>query len=738
MGQVRGGRRHDPVARDALLVRMVIMVLSALVGRGAALAGFAAPALAVPLFLTLHQGVDTWEGPDVRWLGALAVVGGFALVAPLPAVAALGGAAVAVALGARALLRRAPSLLLPLVGLGCAVVALGGGAASAPLWAGGLALTAQVAAGMLGAEIVSRMAVDDDAGAAAVGRAALAGAVAAGVGQTPLGPFPVAAVAAAFLARQRGTAADGALAGTAVGVLAALALGHAWVAVAGAVAGAASGLVRSASSWSRAATCGAGMAAVACGIASPPSWAWAVGGLLGAVLGALRPSEVSGVSASAPAPATPEGPGGVAASRAERLRAAAASCLELSRRLAEVAAPPAAASADDVGMGHPGPGDPEPMVSQALRLAERVCPGCPSLEACWERRLPRARRMVTDVWRAALEGGLQWQQVGGTDTVFCLRPREMADAANQEARQSRQSRELHRLLAAGYRAGVIPLAGLGDVLLQLADEVAAASEDATPAAGNQPLRCVRWEGTAPGGTGYEVVATWAARTGQRVSGDCVRCRLLDDDRLAVVLSDGMGSGPEAAVAAAAAAERLLAALAAGDGVPTALAEVNGLLLDDPSVGRCATVDLLLLQLRTGTVEWHKMGGAPAFVVQARGVRDWPGGGLPAGVLGVPEVRSGRGRLRPDDAVLLVSDGLLERPAARVSVGRGGRWVGQWLRDRLGRGPQGAVDLAVQLVQAVAGITDHDDVTVVACRWLTGSGSGGGPLRTGALRRAGGA
>ena len=742
MGQIRGGRMHDPVVRDALLVRVVLLIISALAGRGAALAGFAAPALALPLFLTLHQAVDTWEGADVRWLGALAVTAGFAVVAPPPAVVALGVSAIGLVLGAGALARRAPALLVPLVGLASALVALGGGAAAAPLWAGGLALVAQAGAGVLAAEIVWRVAVDHDASATAIGRAALAGTVAAGLGQTPLGPFPVAAVATVFLTRQRGTAADGALAGTATGVIAALALGHAWVAVAGAVTGAAGGLVRSGSPWSRAGACSAGMAAVACGIAVPPSWAWAAGGLLGAAFSAVgTPVAPEAMATSPSAAAPPAGQGVAAASRAERLRAAAAACLELSRRLAEVATPDGAPSPTVTAGGPVAAGESEATVAQALRLAERVCPGCPSLEACWERRLPRARRMVADVWQAALEGGVHWQQVGATDTVFCLRPREMADAANREAEQSRQSREWHRVLAAGYRDGVAPLAGLGDTLLQLADEVAVASDDAAQDLAHSALRCVRWQGSGPGGTGYEVVATWAARSGQRVSGDCVRCRLLADDRLAVVLSDGMGSGPEAAVAAAAAAERLLATLGAGDVVPTALAEVNTLLLEDPSVGRCATVDLLLLQLRTGTVEWHKMGGAPAFVVQARGVRDWPGGGLPAGVLVVPEVRSGRGRLRPDDAVLLVSDGLLERPVARVSGGRGGRWVGQWLRDRLGRRPQGAVDLAVQLVQAVAGIADHDDVTVVACRWLPVSGRGGASpaaARLGGLRRAGGA
>ncbi len=729
------------MARDALLVRVVILALSVLVGRGAALSGFAAPALLLPLFLTLRQGPHPWDAADARWLGALAATAGFALVAPLPAVAVLGLSAVAVVLGAGSLARRVPVALVPSVGAACALVALGGGAASAPLWAGVLALAVQAGAGVLGAEIVRRVAVDHDPAARAVGEAALAGTVAAGLGQTPLGSFPIAAAATVFLARRRGSAADGALAGIATGVMAALATGHAWIAVAGAVAGAAAGLVRSTTPWVRAVVCGGGMAAAGCGIAAQPSWAWAAGGLFGAIVAAVGTSPATeGSPGVSPAAVRPSVPGAGAALRAERLRSAAASCLELSRRLAEVAAArgPSIPSATTEPSDTAGASDP--VVAQALRLAERVCPGCPSMEACWERRLPRARRMVADVWRAALEGGLQWQQVGGSETVFCLRPREMADAANREAEQRHQSRELHRQLADGYRAGVAPLAGLGDALLQLADEVAVGSDGVGQGAAHPALRSVRWEGSGPSGTAYEVVATWSARTGQRVSGDCVRCRLLADDRLAVVLSDGMGSGPEAAVAAAAAAERLLAALATGDGVSTALAEVNTLLADDPSVGRCATVDLLLLQLRTGTVEWHKMGGAPAFVVQARGVRDWPGGGLPAGVLGVPEVRSGRGRLRPDDAVLLVSDGLLERPVARVPAGRGGRWVGQWLRDRLGRRPLEAVDLAVQLVQAVAEAADHDDVTVVACRWLATSvpvGARRTAVRPGAWSRADG-
>ncbi len=435
------------------------------------------------------------------------------------------------------------------------------------------------------------------------------------------------------------------------------------------------------------------------------AWCWgvALSGAVWAVFGAGRaePRPESPPPRSAPPlPAASIG-------WMERLRASARACLELSRGLAQVA---------------PTGTEAPPPEHEGLRVAEEVCPGCPSLRACWERRLPRARGMVEALWSAAAAGGAHWQQVGGPDTIYCLRPRDMADVANRHAALARQREELSRLLAASRRSAVAPLLGIGRTLGELADEAAAAAvpgERGTTAA--QPPRVfqARWHAAASGDEcwGYSAVATAVAKPGRAVSGDAFRCRLLPGERLALLLCDGMGSGPLAAIASSAAAEHVLAWLAAGRGPMDALRLGNERLLEDGDAERFATIDLAVVHLRGALVECFKMGAPPSFLCHARGVREFPGGGLPAGILPHPEIRCSRARLRPGDVLALVSDGVLEHPAADPQAGRGGHGVADYLRAEARDAASGGMDpeaLSGRMVESamrrVPG--DHDDLTAL--------------------------
>lgn len=468
---------------------------------------------------------------------------------------------------------------------------------------------------------------------------------------------------------------------------------------------------------------GLGAGALAVAALQDGGWAWCLGMLLGALGTVGRPAPVE--------PPRPQSVvGGVPADLLPRLRACARACLELSRGLAQVAAA--------------GP-EAVPAEREALRLAEEVCPGCPSLRTCWERRLPAARRMVVEVWEAALAGGVRWQQVGGADTIHCLRPRQMAEVANRHAALARQRQEMERLLAASRRSAVSPLLSIGRALGELADELGAARETApedrptAPPPGRRTAGGAgatsdgptapeaetgvqgRWSAAAGDGCwGFAAAAAAVARPGRAVSGDGFRCRLLPGERLALVLSDGMGSGPLAAVASAAAAEHVLAWLHAGRTPLQALRLTNERLLEDGGAERFATLDLAVIHLRAAQVEWFKMGAPPGFLCHALGVRELPGGGLPAGVLPEPEIRCTRARLRPGDALVLVSDGLLDpgpRPAGGGRLSRT-RWMADWLRARMrGRGgaPEDPGELAAAALAAArrrAG-TDHDDLTVLA-------------------------
>lgn len=404
---------------------------------------------------------------------------------------------------------------------------------------------------------------------------------------------------------------------------------------------------------------------------------------------------------------------------AQRLREDAHALIEMSRHLAQQSGGPT----DGLAWGD----------REGLALAEQVCPGCPAFTACWHRRPQRAQAMVTELWRAAREGNVLWQRVGGPDTIYCLRPREMADVANRLAAAARQEAEWARLLVASRRSAVEPLLGIGRNLVGLADELGiepvAASADARPRSHGAPprgevltvehgggARIARdWERVPSSRAwGFSATLVGTAAVAGAESGDTGRLWLVDANLLAMALADGMGSGPAAAASSAQALEHVATALTDGKSAEAALAWANGRLLGAGGRESFATIDLALVDLERGIAHICKMGAAPTYLQRGGTVRETPGGGLPAGVLDEVEIRSSTLRLRTGDLLVMISDGVLE--PSPVGSGKRGRWIADWLRARPETSSPGQIAGGmVNEAQSRRGGGARDDVTTLACR-----------------------
>lgn len=142
-----------------------------------------------------------------------------------------------------------------------------------------------------------------------------------------------------------------------------------------------------------------------------------------------------------------------------------------------------------------------------------------------------------------------------------------------------------------------------------------------------------------------------------ISGDAVR-QFSSPYTAWMILCDGMGTGRAAAVDGSLAAE--LTARLLRTGIPAELAArlVNVALALKSEEESGATLDLVSVDLYTGTARLFKAGAAPGFLVQngrARAVGDIT---LPMGILGGVNGQSRVAHLAAGDYVVLVSDGLL--------------------------------------------------------------------------------
>ena len=209
-----------------------------------------------------------------------------------------------------------------------------------------------------------------------------------------------------------------------------------------------------------------------------------------------------------------------------------------------------------------------------------------------------------------------------------------------------------------------------------------------------------------------------AASGSRTGGDWYDVLALDGDadgdRVAIVVGDVVGQGPGAAAVMGQLRSALSAYLLRTSSPAEALTwldrwshRVRG--------ARASTVICVVVDTRTGTLQWARAGHPPPLLIDADGGTRFLTGasGTVLGVRGAPPFVEGSARLAVGDTVLLYTDGLVERRGELVDDGF----------DRLAEACRGGGPLD-RLVPAVlhAALDDAgppDDIALVAARLRPG-------------------
>lgn len=378
--------------------------------------------------------------------------------------------------------------------------------------------------------------------------------------------------------------------------------------------------------------------------------------------------------------AVPAGPAAGAA-----LSGIARVCQELARAVAEaVPAPPA-----DRRQGRPG------LAELVGAVASRACRGCPLGKACWERDFLRSYAGIAAALGRCAEAGT----VSERDLPEHLRRRcprrpallaaireTCADGGGtlREGPPPGMGDERH-LVAAQLRA-------LGEALARLA------SREARPP---EPRRLA-----------YRVGLARVPRDGSRVSGDSCLARTLEDGRLVLALSDGMGSGWRAARQSRTAVQLLEQMLAAGFAEDDAVRAINAALMLRSGAEVFATLDLALVDLACGHACFVKVGASPSFLRRAGRVTVLRCATPPAGVLPELDVRVDRRSLLPGDLLVMTSDGVLlawEDPDAAEA------WLAGYLSSLASDDPRRVAAAVVEEALRRYGGKPRDDLTVMALR-----------------------
>ena len=247
------------------------------------------------------------------------------------------------------------------------------------------------------------------------------------------------------------------------------------------------------------------------------------------------------------------------------------------------------------------------------RAAERVCRTCSLRDVCWEKEYQRTHTALNDAMAMLLQNG----EGRGEDfpSYFadrCIRFPSFLGAVNAELREY--------LLRSRYREDLTESRTLS------AAQYAQVSEVLRAAAGGLTRSALAVTPLA-----YEVGAALRAKKGERVSGDS-KAVFEAEDKLCLLLSDGMGSGEAARRESALAVHLLEKFLRAGIDARSALKTLNNALtLRASETDSFTTVDLLQLSLGSGEGELYKYGAAPSYIKRGGTVRRVTCSCLPAGL-----------------------------------------------------------------------------------------------------------
>ncbi len=195
-----------------------------------------------------------------------------------------------------------------------------------------------------------------------------------------------------------------------------------------------------------------------------------------------------------------------------------------------------------------------------------------------------------------------------------------------------------------------------------------------------------------------------------VSGDSINLFSNKKDYFYALISDGMGAGKAAAFTSNLCSVFLEKMLRAGNRASTSLRMLNNLILSrcgDSSEECSSTIDLIELDLITGSAGFIKGGAAPSFVLRGGTVHRLQAGTAPIGIIPALDTQCTEFDLRAGDTVVMISDGIMQGdPECHRLVG--------YLSDN---GDAELETLVEEICRYATEGGEHDDCSAVALRIL---------------------
>ena len=197
-----------------------------------------------------------------------------------------------------------------------------------------------------------------------------------------------------------------------------------------------------------------------------------------------------------------------------------------------------------------------------------------------------------------------------------------------------------------------------------------------------------------------------------VSGDSNLQTKLDDGKYLLALSDGMGSGPEARKSSKIAIKMLERLLEAGFDKDISIKLINSTLIANLEDDMYATLDIAILDLFKGNLEFIKNGACPTFVKRNKEIQIPKSLSLPTGIVENADLTVYDYDLQPGDILVMCTDGIIESNTEYVNKEL---WVKYLLEDIQTNDAQQIADLILSEAIDNNYGKQKDDMTVIVAK-----------------------
>lgn len=198
-----------------------------------------------------------------------------------------------------------------------------------------------------------------------------------------------------------------------------------------------------------------------------------------------------------------------------------------------------------------------------------------------------------------------------------------------------------------------------------------------------------------------------------ISGDNLLSIRLKDGKYLVALSDGMGSGNDARQSSNKALKMLENLLLSGFDKKTSLELINSSLINQ-NEEIFATLDIAIIDLYGGNIEFIKSGACPTYIKNKNKVQIIKANSLPAGIINEANLQLFDRDIAEGEIMLMCTDGVLD---SNIEYKNKELWIKYLLEDIETTNTKKIADLILnEAIDNNYGVA-KDDMSVVVCKFL---------------------